>query len=377
MKFLFLLNGILYLVIFLFFLLKFIKNYEKSTVKVARSFSFIGLIYFLISLSSILWFFDILNYVENDFLFLYAVALILQSLILFRVIYLFSQNKRLFYFLGFYLIILFSFLFSMNSFLNLSLIASSLFILLIFIEFTFLDECYKKSGYFGILYATISIIFNLILFLGKGNVYFFSLIFGIFFLVFAYLFLSDLEKFPLNCPLKFRKERSYLFTLLGHLIFIITLANFVFIGTIAIHEFGHYGASKFYDCDYQKIVYEGDFFHTEILCSSLGNNLGVVLGGILLPLVLALVLFFIGGSFMREVAFLVFGFNLISISRDLSDLGVSDNLAFISIFCGILALIYGLFLLAKSKSEESLYLDEFKQNSTIYSTKVDNGGLKI
>ncbi len=376
MKIIFLLNGILYLGIFLFLFLKFIKNYDKSTVKVAKSFSFIGLIYFLISLSSILWFFNVLSYSEHDFLFLYAVGLMLQSLILFRVIYLFSKNKRLFYFLGIYLVILFSLFFSLGNFLYLSLVASSLFTLLIFIEFTFLDESYRKAGYFGILYATFSIIFNLILFVGKGNVYFFSLISGIFFLIFAYLFLSDLRKFPLNTTSKIKKEKSYLFTLLGHLIFIITLTNFVFIGTVGIHEFGHYSVSKFYDCEYQQIVYDGDFFHTDILCRSLESNVGVILGGVLLPLIVALLLFLMGGKFMKEIALLIFGFNLISISRDFSDLGISDNLIFISIFCGVLILIYGLFLLAKSKSEETLYLEGFKDNSVIRSTELNNGVLK-
>ena len=69
MKILFLLNGIFYFGIFLFLFVKFIKHYDKSTVKVARLFSFIGLVYFLISLISVLWFFDLLHYLENDFLF--------------------------------------------------------------------------------------------------------------------------------------------------------------------------------------------------------------------------------------------------------------------------------------------------------------------
>ncbi|HKL23242.1 MAG TPA: hypothetical protein VJ895_00655, partial [Candidatus Nanoarchaeia archaeon] len=156
MNLFFLINGILYFGIFLFFILKFRKHYDSSTAKIARAFSFIGIVYFFISVSSIFWFFDLLKYSQNDFLFLYSLGMIIQSLILFKVVYLFSKNKNLFYFLAFYLLILFSLFFSIDTFLVLSLVASSLFGLLVFINFSFLDDKYKKAGYFGILYFTIS-----------------------------------------------------------------------------------------------------------------------------------------------------------------------------------------------------------------------------
>ena len=273
--------------------------------------------------------------------------------------------------------VLISLLFVIGNFLSFSLIASALFTLLIFLEFTFLDDKYKRVGYFGILYASISIILNLLLFLNPHNVYTFSLISGFFFFLFSFFFFKDLHNINLENTPRYKKEKSYFFILLAHLIFIITLTNFVFIGTIGIHEFGHYGSSKFYDCDYQKIVYDGNFFHTEILCRSLEGNVFVILGGVLLPFVLALLLFFIGGKFMKEIAILISGFNFIAISRDLADLGVSENFVFLSIFCGVLLLIYGLYSLAKSKTEESIYFGGNNVVSKLSSTKVVNGGSKI
>jgi hypothetical protein len=355
MKAFFLINGILYFGIFLFFILKFVKHYDTSTKKIAKAFSFIGIIYFLISLFSILWFFNLLDYSQTDFLFLYSLGMIVQSFILFRVVYLFSKNKNLYYFLGFYVLILFSLFFSIDSFLVLSLIASSLFGLLIFINFAFLDEKYKKAGYFGILYFTISIILNVILLIYQKNLYNFSFISGIFFFLFSFFFFGDLRKYPLEVTSKPKREKSYFFTMLSHLVFIIVLTNFIFIGTVGIHEFGHYGASKLQNCEYQQIVYDGNFFHTDILCEDSQGRLFVTLGGILLPFLIAILLFLIGGNFIKEIAFLIFGFNFVAISRDLSDLGISDNLVFFSIFVGIGFLIYGLYLLAKSKSEETLY----------------------
>ena len=359
MNFLFLLNGLLCLTIFIFFIVKFIQHFEKEGGKIARSFSFIGFIYFVISLVSFLWFFEVLKYAPNDFLFLYSVALIIQSLILFKVIYSLSKNKRLFYFLSFYLIGLFFLLFSINSFLKLSLIASSLFSLLLFIEFSFLGEHYRKTGYFGMFYSAISILSGILVYLKIGSVYSFNIVLSLAFLIFSFHFLKNLKKYSQDLKTQSPKEKSYFFHLLSHLIFIIAFTNFIFIGTVGVHEFGHFGTSKFFDCAYQKIVYDGEFFHTEILCSNTSSDFFVTLGGIALPFLVALFLFLVGGKFMKEVAILMACFNFIAISNDLSFLGISDNLIIVSIVLGVGLIIYGLLLLAKSRSEENLYFQNY------------------
>ena len=355
MKILFLLNGVLFFGIFVSILINFVKHQDDQKERIARLFAFIGLVYLLFSISSILWAFEILDYSEFDFLFLYSVSLIFQSLMLFRIVYLFSKNKRLFYFLGFCLITLLYLIVVFHNVIVFSFLFSFFFSLFRSLEFIFIWGNYRNVGYFGILYSGISLILHFFLFYDSGSLYFFSLASNFLFLVFLFVFFKDLEKYKIRIFPKLRKERSYFLSLLGHLIFIITLTNFIFIGTIGIHEFGHYGVSKFYDCEYRKIVYEDDLFHTEVLCEEGANSIWVVLGGILFPLLIAILLFLIGGTFMQEIAILIVGFNLISISKDFLDLGISNNFILGVVFLGALAIIYGIFLLAKSRTEEELY----------------------
>lgn len=358
MNFIFLIGGIIWISIFSFSIWKYFKFKEESMKKLSLNFVIIGLFYLILSLSSFIWFFKIMGYLDKDFLIVYSLVIFLQNLFFFRLIYKISSNKKLFYFLGFYLLSLplLFFLYHFQSYFF--LIFSFLFSLLIFISFTFREDIYKKVGYIGIFYSTVSLIFSLFLLVDFGDLMIFSLLssIGIFYLL--YFFIEDLGKYPLNKKIGPSSEKPYFFSLISNLIFIITLTNFIFIGTIGIHEFGHYGLSKIYDCDYRKIVYDGDLFHTEVLCEDEYAVLPVALGGIFLPFVLGIFLIFVGGHFLREVALLIFGFNFLSISRDLSMVGASNLFSLLSIFSGTIFLMVGIFLLAKSRMEFEIYEDK-------------------
>ncbi len=358
MKAIFFINFLVSSAIFLLLSLNFFKHYKRKQInEIINYLSLTGLLYLVIAIFSFLWFFDFLSYAKEDFLFIYSLIILVQSLFLFMVIYLISRNKKLFYFLFFYLVILISFFFSMFNFLYLFLITSFLLTFLFFVNFTFRSDVYRKIGYLGIFYSSLSLAFQFLLLFGIGEVYVFSLCSNIIFLILMFNFLKDIRKYPYFYKKYSKpKNRSYFLTFLRHFVFILILTNFVFIGTIAIHEFGHFTVSRFYECEYRRIVYEENFPHTEILCKELPNNSVVILGGVLPPLLIAVSLFIIGGKFLKDIALLIAGFGLIASNKDFMELGLSVNLVGASIILGLLFLIFGIVLLAKSRIEEHIYI---------------------
>src|SRR3989339_720209 len=316
MKILFLLNFIISLGIFIFLSIKSHLFYKtKDYHKISFYFFVIGLLYLFLSLFSFVWFFGFLNYSPEDFLFLYSFLIVFQSLLFFRIIYFMSLHKKLLYLLMFYLI--------------------------------------------GV-YSILGLSFETLLIFQIGNVYLLNLLLNLVFCFFIFIFIKDLQKIPLVSKEDLNKgPRPPFLVILGHLFFIIIFVNFIFIGTIGIHEFGHFSISKFYNCDYRKIVYEDDFFRTEVLCDGKIDNSLVLLGGILAPFLLAILLFFIGGKFMKEMAFLLSGFNFLAIAKDLQDFGLSQNLIFAVLLLGGSFLIYGIIIISKLRIEDEVYLPGF------------------
>jgi hypothetical protein len=105
-------------------------------------------------------------------------------------------------------------------------------------------------------------------------------------------------------------------------------------------------------------LYEEESYpKTEVICSDLSKVWLIAIAGPLLPVLLAVLLFFLGGTLLREVALLMVGFNLISSSRDLAELGFGNNLIFASLFVGVVFLFFGLIYLAKYR----LFEDEFRE----------------
>ena len=111
---------------------------------------------------------------------------------------------------------------------------------------------------------------------------------------------------------KFYKEPSVIFDFVKYFVFIFILVNFVFISTVVVHELGHFGSARFFDCSYSRIVYESGLPHTELLCGSDDsfNHAMTVIIGILTPIVISFFFFFSGGTFMRELGILIIGFGL-------------------------------------------------------------------
>jgi hypothetical protein len=357
MNIIFLINSIISLAVALMLFIKFFKNYNKEMHKIIRYFSFIGVLYFFVSVFSFLWFLNVLNYSSQDFLFIYSLVILIQSIFLFMVIYSFSKNKKMFYFLFFYFIIFLSFFSSAFNFLYLFLITSFLLTLLFFLDLSLrYGEC-RIPSYFGIFYSVISLLFSLLLLFQIGGIFIFSLFSNLVFFIFILIFLKNVKKYPCvdSKRIKECKQQHYILVFLRYFVFILVLTNFVFIATISIHEFGHLTVSKFYDCEYGRIVYENSSARTEILCKDLSGNIFVLFGGVLLPFLIAAALFIIGGKFIKDISLLMIGFNFIACNKDLLDLGFSENIIMLSLIAGVLCLISGIVMLIRSRLEDSFY----------------------
>ena len=355
MNFLFLIGGAILLSVFLLILAKSLKHHEeKSIARIIQSLFAIGIIQLILAILSFLWAFKVLTYSPSDFLIIYSICIIIQTMLLFRINYTFVLHTRIIYLFISY-IVLSILIFIIFSSLILSLILSFLISLLLFIEFTFRDDVYAKVGFIGIIYSAASLAISILYLFKIVDIYLITLSSTILFYFILVLF-SDFKKYPISqLNVEAKKEKPYFLTLLSHLIFIITFINFILIGTIAIHEFGHYAMSEIYDCEYGKIIYEDGLFRTEFLCQDSSSTLGAALGGILLPIIIAILLFSIGGNLMKEIAVLITGFNLIAISRDILLINLSENISTLSIIAGAILSITGIFFLAKSRSAEIIY----------------------
>ncbi len=354
MELIFLFNAAVSLMIFLVFTINFFQHFKNKKIhEIVNYLSFIGILYLFVAAFSILWALNILEYSSQDFLFLYSLVILIQSIFLFIIVYLIGQNKKLFYFLSFYLIIFLSFFSSLFNSLYLFLITSFLLTLLFFIHLSFRRDVYSKIGYMGIFYSSFSLLLYTLLLFRIGEVFVFSVFSNIFLLILSIIFLRDIKKYP-RSKKKEKRRPPFFLVILRLFVFILILTNFVFIATIAIHEFGHLTVARVYDCSYSKIVYDQDI-HTEFLCSEMPSNTIVILGGVLPPFIIALFLFILGGKFIKDISLLMMGFNLLAANQDLLELGLSENFVMLSLILGVLFLISGIVLLIKSRTKEQTY----------------------
>ena len=356
MKIEFLTGSLVPLAIFVFLAVKFLKNYHNDRARfVLRPVLLIGAVQLIISVFSFLWSFDILQYSQNDFLFIYALIILVQGFLIFLVVYNISgRNKNLFYLLGFFLGVFLLIIFLNISFSLMFIPAYFLLVLLLSISLLFREDDYKDIGIFGVFYSGFSLLLHAFVLIGLVEVYFSSIIYNLLLFVFQIFLVKYLLENPVH-PKPVPQKKSYLFIFLRNFVFMIALINLVFIGTIVIHEFGHLAASQFYNCSTREIVYQSGFPETRILCTDIGSSLYVSLGGPFLPLLLGGILIFVGGRFLKEIGMLMIGFDFIVSSQDLLEIGLSQNIALFVVITGILIGVTGIILLAKSKTEDYIY----------------------
>jgi hypothetical protein len=349
---LFFINAILSLVISLILILYFFRNLKKpSFSKIRDAAGILGLLYLVFSIILILLSLGLVGFYEGDYSSMISVFLLLQSFILFYIIYQINKDKRISFFLFTFMLVLLYFYISLKYTI---IFTSAVFTSIIFIYYTFLSQK-KLSGVIGILYALISLVIYLISFLFEQAIYIVSIISNLFFIAFLFVFLRDLSKNKRDIVKKNHKKKNYyIVSFVKYLIFILVLVNLIFIATLGAHEAGHLVFSKIYGCNYGRVVYDIGMPRTEILCEENLNTNIIVLGGIIFPMLLAILLFIGGGKFIKEIALIIFGFNLVFAYQDLLDLLVPESVAVFILLLGVVEVGIGISLLAKSRTEEEL-----------------------
>lgn len=357
---LFLLNFLVTLSISIFLIYNFFKIGRQSIhKKMFFLFSLLGIMFFLFSILLFLWSFNIIEYLYADCILINAIMVSFESVLFFIAIYSTRKNKKLFYLLLMYVIIFLSIF--IGGFANLILFSSLLLIMILFL-LIINSEYFHLSSRLGIFYASLSLFLQFSSLFYEGSYLTILLICNISFSILIFFFIHEFKKTP---PLLLTKKdikltgENYFLDFLRYFVFIIILTNFIFIGTLAIHEGGHFVSSKFVSgCRFEKIVYEGGFPRTEILCGDSSTSINIILlGGILFPILVALLLFFGGGAFIRKLAFMIIGFNILISYQDFIDLGLSQNISLFFSIIGAVTIILTIAFLAKSRTNEEEFIN--------------------
>lgn len=320
----------------------------KSLNKKEAPLILIALSYLTLSIIPILWTLQILEFKPQDLLSILSIILAIQTISIIKIFSEIKKTNKTFYFLIPYIPLIPLLKFYPNL-LHISIPISIFITLLIFLKETTIHE---RTTRYLILYTSISLFAYTLTIFFQSLTTSFALISTTLFLAFIIPFLRLLK---LQIKRKFaipKKPESPLVHFLKHFLFIIIITNFVFIGTVSIHEFGHLVSSSQSNCEETKIVYELEGLpHTKIKCADTSQKNIWILGGILPPFIIALFLFFSGGKFIKELALQMTGFNLIISYLDIISLEISKALAIFSIIAGILMVASSLVLLAKSRIE--------------------------
>ncbi|MFH1290476.1 MAG: hypothetical protein ABIH92_03645 [Nanoarchaeota archaeon] len=355
MEFLFLLNGIVILLIAVFLVGGFLKYYRKERVgKLIHWFSILLFPYFALFIYSVFWLGDVFVYSASDFNFIYSLAILVQTLVLFKVSYLLNGKKSIFYWLFFYFAALLSFYISVSYFQLFVLIIS--FFLTLIISFNFMSSfrSLKRVGFVGFLYSCTAIILQFFLFFGVGEPFLYSLTLNAIFLVFVIFFLKNVRRYRLKDLGRVKMKREHgVILFIKYFVFIIVLVNLVLVATVSVHEFSHVFVSRVYGCESKTIVYEdGSYPYSEILCNNLENKVPIALAGPLVPLIIAVFLFIIGGHYIRSISFLLAGFNLIASYMDFKEVGLTNNLVVATLIVGAIFLVIGVVQLARARMKD-------------------------
>ncbi|MCK4997490.1 hypothetical protein KAS08_04245 [Candidatus Pacearchaeota archaeon] len=326
-----------------------LKKHKAKTLKPHDLLTLpISITYLIFAIITFFWSMGLQQFTLEKLTTLLASLIIIQTISLILILSKIQKNKKITYQIPLLLLSIIPALIN-KSYLHITIPVAFLITIMTFL--TFIDE-HKHHITILIAYASISLMFYLSAFISTKPTLILTLISTTIFLLFFAEFLKTLfvNKKPKHYPAHL--QSSPIIPFLKHLIFIIIITNFVFIGTVAVHELGHAVSAQISDCEGTKIVYEMNGFpHTEINCEDESQKQIWILSGILLPIAIALLLMFSGGTSIKEIALEIIGFSLAIAYLDIQALGIPKSIAIIVTIFGISLSILGLVLLAKSRTK--------------------------
>ena len=333
-------------IVIFFSLLKEAKN--SSFNKKETPLIILGLIYLIFTATLFIWGIDFFRFNTADFIVIFSTILIVQTICILTILHKVKKNKKIFY-ISIPLVFLIPLTLHAPESTHLIIPISFLVLLLGFLTTASIHKTHTR---YLMLYTSASLFLYIFAIFWQNLIPILTLTSSILFLIFLIFFLKYLQNSPHQHSIYQNKPESPFIHFLKHLVFIIIITNFVFVGTVSVHEFGHLLTSSQSNCEEVKIVYElKGLPHTEIKCADTAMQNRWIAGGVLLPLAVAFFLFFCGGKFIKELALQIIGFNLIISYLDIEALGFSEAIATFILTTGAVLVALSLALLAKSRTE--------------------------
>lgn len=318
-------------------------NFEKHI------FRFFIIIFFnlLMFLTILSWVTGYFKYSSVDFAYVYSLVLFFEVISL-SVFF----SKVSFQNCIFYIVCGLSFSMLIFGVGSIFLVTSLVFLYLLTLSLnSFSVGEFRNASLIGLVFSSLGIIFELILFINKELVIYFVAILNIFYLIYLFVFFKE------RSLSMFKEKRNSLrnpvVDLIRYFIFIIIITNLVLIATLSIHEVGHFMFSWLYGCTGQRIIFEAGSLHTDVLCNGV-KNVFLIAGGIIIPIIISILLFLSGGKSLKGVALLIFGFDLMASYMDLQEAGMSELIALVMSIVGIAVVCVGIFLLIKARIDEHM-----------------------
>ncbi len=355
MNILFILHAIVSASIFLIISFRSFEHYfrRKGSQHIQR-LVFISFGYLLWMIMMILWSVNFFEYNYSDLVYLYAIVIFAQAASIYYFFALFFKPSEIYLVLFTYLVSLFSLTVSVKLFFISTIIISFLVIFILCLRTLYSLDGFSTSSKAGVIYSLISLLFALTPLFNIERLDLLILISNIIFAAYIYLLIKDLNSSDQKIT-KNHKSENYLVFFFRYFSFVIILTSFTLIATVGIHEFGHVLYSQAQGCNYSVVIYEGDSYpYTQIFCQNDSIRTNALLAGPVLPIILAIILFFLGGHITRELSILIFGFNLLASYKDFLDLGLPMSLAVSSTIIGIIFLFFGVIYISKTRFDDAL-----------------------
>ena len=129
-------------------------------------------------------------------------------------------------------------------------------------------------------------------------------------------------------------------------LFIIFLSIFLMLGTLGVHELGHSLLANAFGCTHETKFGIG-FAVTHVMCDEDGGSSFIALGGFILTVLVAAVMFIAGNDFARRISFLLLAFSMLISIDDFTGMGMPYSLVVIIVFASMMLIGYGIVLVVK------------------------------
>lgn len=130
-------------------------------------------------------------------------------------------------------------------------------------------------------------------------------------------------------------------------LFVIGLSIFLMLGTLGVHELGHSVFAKAFGCSHDTVFYIGHAI-THVTCDNDAGAIPITLGGIILTLIIALLIYITGNAFARDISYLITGFSIITAVDDFTVLGIPHSVIFMGVIIAAIVIVHGLVKIVKS-----------------------------